>query len=130
MKHNKGINLFEKIRCFDKNAIEEEDLVPKISRSNMRFAIDGKYSKLYSLMELQSNILNRKLSYTTNFNFDNIGHYVGMFFSLTMASTMHTPHKVLRNYGHILGKNLYVPNEFRISQNDIGKFETMQELAI
>lgn len=62
MKHNKGINLFEKIRCFDKNAIEEEDLVPKISRSNMRFAIDGKYSKLYSLMELQSNILNRKLS--------------------------------------------------------------------
>jgi len=42
MKHKEGINLFEEIRCFDKNAIEEKDLVPKLSRSNMKFTIDGK----------------------------------------------------------------------------------------
>jgi len=42
MNHCKGINLFEQIRCIDKEAIEEEDLVPKVSRAGMRLAIDGK----------------------------------------------------------------------------------------
>lgn len=42
MTHKNGINLFEEIRCFDKNAIEEKDLVPKIARNDMKLTIDGK----------------------------------------------------------------------------------------
>lgn len=130
MIHSKGINLFDCIRCFDKNSTDENDLVPKLTYSNLKISIEGKQTKLYSLLELQTNILNRKLSQITNYNFDNNGHYCGMFFSLTMASTTHTPYKVLLNYDQVVSKAIYVPNEFRISSDDIGKFETMQELAI
>jgi len=42
MIHSKGINLFDNIRCFDKNSTDENDLVPKLTYSNLKISIEGK----------------------------------------------------------------------------------------
>jgi len=42
MIHSKGINLFDCIRCFDKNSTDENDLIPKLTYSNLKISIEGK----------------------------------------------------------------------------------------